>query len=86
MSLGLSAGSECDTVSVRCSHSDAVLWSANRSSVVKVLRGKRTLRLEKTEGCAELTQAFVVEETSRKESLDGRERKERRCVAEYAGE
>lgn len=51
-----------------------------------MLRGKRTLRFEKTEGSAELTQPFVVEDTSRKESLDGRERKERRCVAGNTGE
>lgn len=44
------------------------------------------MKVEKTEGTAESTQAFVVRDTSRKESLDGRGRKERRLVTGKAGE
>lgn len=82
----------CDTMTVRCSHCGEMLWRANTSSTeavgaseAKVLRGKRILRFEETEESAESTQAFVVGDTRRKESLDGRERKERRCLAGVEG-
>ena len=50
------------------------------------MRGKKILRLEKTEGSAESSPAFVVGDTCRKESLDGRGRKERRFVTGKVGE
>ncbi len=51
-----------------------------------MLKGKWTLRFEKTEGSAESIQAFVVEDAHRTESLDGRCRKESRCEAGKVGE
>ena len=50
------------------------------------MRGKKTERLEKIERSAESSQAFVVGDTCRKESLDGRGRKERRFVTGKVGE
>lgn len=50
-----------------------------------MFRGKRKRRFEKTEGFADSIQAFVVGETCRRESLDGRGRREKRCVAGKAG-
>ena len=45
----------CDTVTVRCSHCGE---RADKSLTELVLRGKRTLRLEKPEGCTESTKGF----------------------------
>ena len=75
-SLRLGTGVCCATVTVRCSHCGEMLWRADSSSVEQMLRGKRRLRFEKTEGSAESTQAFVIGDTRRKESLDTRGRKE----------
>ena len=63
MSLGLDIEAFADTVTVRYSHRGEVLWRARSSSAEKVLRGKRRLRFEKTEGSAESIQVFVVGDT-----------------------
>lgn len=72
-------------VMVRWVHCGEVVWRAEICSAEKMLRGKRMVRFEKTEGFAESIQAFVVGDTRRRESLDGRARKERRRVAGKAG-
>lgn len=85
-SLGLGIATSSDTVTVRCSHSGEILWRTDRSSFGTILRGKRTLRFEKTAGSVESTQAFVVRVTSRKESFVDKGRRERRCEAGKWGE
>lgn len=84
-SLGLRGWMFSDRVTVRWWHCGEVLWRAEISSAEKMLRGKRVLRFEKTEGFAESIHVFVVGDTWRRESLDGRGRRERRCVAGKAG-
>lgn len=70
---------------MRWVHCGEVVWRAESCSVEKMLRGKRRVRFEKTEGFVELIQAFVVGDTRRRVSLDGRGRRERRCAAGKAG-
>ena len=50
-----------------------------------VLKGKRTLRCEKSEGAAESSQALVERERWRRESWYGRGRKERSCAGGKEG-
>lgn len=86
VSLGLDIEALADTVIVRDSHCGELLWRVSSSPAEKVLTGKSRLSFEKTEGSAESTQVFVVGDTRRKESWDGRGRRERSCVAGKAGE
>lgn len=54
-SLAASTEVGCDTVTVRCLHCGE---RADNSLTELVLRGKRTLRLEKPEGSTESTKVF----------------------------
>lgn len=74
-----------ERVMVRWVQWEKMLWRAEICSAEKLLRGKRRRRFEKTEGFAVSIQAFVVVDTSRRESLEGRGMRERRCVAGKAG-
>lgn len=85
-SLGFGGEGCCGMVTVRCWHCGEVLWRADNCSGEKMVRGKWMVRFEKTEGFAESIQAFVVGDRWRRESLDDRGRKERRCVAGKVGE
>ena len=76
----------CDTVTVRCSHCGEVVWRASSSLLGNVLRGKRRLRFAKMQGSSESIQVFVVGDTRRRVSFDGRGRRERRCVVGKVGE
>ena len=73
-------------MTVRCSHCGEAVWRASNSLSGNVLRGKRRLRFAKTEGSSESIQAFVVGDTRRRVSFDGRGRRERRCVVSKVGE
>ena len=86
LSLVLDIEALADTVTVRDSHCGELLWRVSSSPVEKVLKGKSRLSFEKTEGSAESTQVFVMGDTRRKESLDGRGRRIRSCVLGKAGE
>ena len=84
-SVGLRSWGSSDRAMVRWVHCGEVEWRAEICSAEKMLRGKRIVRFEKTEGFAESIQVFVVGDTRRRESLDGRGRRERRRVAGKAG-
>ena len=94
MSLRSGAGRYCETVTVKCSQCGEMVWRADNCSMEasefswaeRVLKGKRTLRFEKIEGAAESSQVLVVRDRWRRESLDGRGRKERSCAAGKEGE
>ena len=71
---------------MRCSHCGKVVCKARRSSAGSVLSGKVIVRFVKTGGSMESVQVFVVRDTRRKASLDGKVRREkRRCMVGKRG-
>ena len=92
-SLRSGAARDGETVTVRCSQCGEMVWRADNWSreasefswAERGLKGKRTLRCEKSEGAAESTQVLVVRDRWRRESWHGRGRKERSCAAGREG-
>lgn len=86
LGFGIEAFATADTVTVRCSHCSEVVCRAKRSCAESVVSGKVILRFAETGGFMVSVQVFVVGDTRRRASLDGRLRREkRRCVAGKVG-
>lgn len=85
LGLGIEALT-ADMVTVRCSHCGEAACRARRSFAERVSSGNMILRFAKMGGSMESVQVFVVRDTRRKASLDGKVRREkRRCAAGKVG-